>query len=124
MIWLVGEKKEFNSEILNELYETGLEYRSFQKISEAYAEISMHSPMAIVIDSDSSEIATLELCIHLKSSHLFRKPYLIILSGNETESIEVSMLDAGADEFVLKPLRKKAFVKKLSIRLRAPEYLN
>ena len=118
MIWLIGESIKISAELKYELSDSGIDYKEFQKIAEAYKQLQTEVPSVIIVDSDLSEITCLEFCAHLKSSGVFRRPYLIILSDNDSESLELSMFDAGADEFLLRPFRPKALVRQIVRKLK------
>jgi two-component system alkaline phosphatase synthesis response regulator PhoP len=120
MYWFICDKKGDLEILLEEFSLKGFHVAAFDKISEALAELNNHIPDAILIDADKSEIPCLEFCHKLKSNTEFQKVLLIVISSNVSEAIEEAMFDAGADEFVTKPIRKGALLKRISLRLNKP----
>ena len=117
MIWLIGEKKDDFNGLMDELSSSSYKYKWFEKISDTFNMLNHDLAEGIVIDADHSEISCFEFCHRIKSTGNLRKTRLIVISANPEESMEISAFKAGADEFVAKPLRRKAFIKRLFARL-------
>lgn len=73
------------------------------------------NPDAVVTDWHMPEITGSELCSALRKTKFGRQLYLIIMTSDETEERLVEAFDAGADDYVVKPLRARS----LQARLRA-----
>ncbi len=116
MLWLISDKKEEFDSLKNELSSGGFEFFML-RISEAFNRLNKETPEGILLDSDNSEISCFEFCHKIKSSSLLKKIKIIVISSNNSESMEEAVFDAGADEFVIKPIRQKALVKRISARL-------
>ena len=117
MLWLIGEKKEEFSALSNELISEGFTCLFFKRISESLNFLNKETPEAIIINANHNEISCFEFCHRIKSSSHLKKIKLIILSSNNSEVMEEAVFDAGADEFVVMPIRPKALVKRISTRL-------
>ena len=117
MLWLISNNKiEFNG-LIGELSANGFKYTFFSKISHAFNKLNKETPDGIIIDADESEILCLEFCHKIKSLAHLKKTKLIVISSNVTESMEMEVFDNGADEFVTKPLKQKAMLKRISKRM-------
>ena len=117
MLWLISNNRnEFNG-LVDELTALGFKYTFFSKISDALNQLKKETPEGILIDADESEILCFEFCHQIKSLSHLKKTKLIVISSNDSESMEMSVFDTGADEFIIKPFRQKALVKRISARL-------
>jgi two-component system alkaline phosphatase synthesis response regulator PhoP len=116
-LWLIGDQKEIFDGLIKGLYSNGYTYKQFIKISDALDHLNERIPEAILVDADHSEVSCLEFCYRLKISSIYKKTKLFILSSNNTEEMEASVFDAGADEFIPKPLRVFSLLKRISRRL-------
>lgn len=117
MLWLVSERVNEYADLMSELTANSMAYEKYVKISEITRRLSNTSPEAIVIDSDHSEVMCSEFCSRIKSSYAHRKIRIIVISGDTSEKMEELIFDAGADEFVLKPYRVRALVKRIKARI-------
>lgn len=78
-------------------------------------------PNLILIDLESVKGDAWELCRSLKEDYETRKSAVIILSSQSDEDLVVKAFEAGADDFVGKPVSKKKFVARLKAILRRME---
>jgi two-component system alkaline phosphatase synthesis response regulator PhoP len=117
MFWIISDKKIELEILLQEFSMKGYHVSVFNNLNEALSELQNIKPDAILIDADMSEIPCLEFCHKIKSNTEFQKILLIVISSGVSEAIEEAMFDAGADEFVTRPLRKRALLKRISSRL-------
>ena len=117
MFWIITEKKEEFRGLSENLIFNGFNCVMFKKISDAITQLNSQIPDGILLDSDHSEIFCFEFCHKIKSSPALKKIKLFIVSSNILESMEEASFDAGADEFIIKPIRQKALVKRISARL-------
>ena len=124
MLWLISNNKNDFDGLISELSSKGIKYSYFLKISDALNQLNKETPEGILVDADQSEILCFEFCHKIKSLSHLKKTKLIVISSNYSESMEEAVFDAGADEFVTKPIKQKAMVKRISARLNfsAPEF--
>jgi two-component system alkaline phosphatase synthesis response regulator PhoP len=75
-------------------------------------------PQIILIDTENSrELAALEFCYFIKSNPNFIHSRIFILSSHPEEFAEVAAFDAGADDFIRKPLKVKSLARRILARL-------
>jgi two-component system KDP operon response regulator KdpE len=74
-----------------------------------------HGPDVILLDLDGSEIDEVALCRHLRRR--VHRP-IIVLSGLGSAERKVAMLDAGADDYITKPLWVAETVARVRVALR------
>jgi len=115
-LWLVGQAAPEHEPLLDELSHFSYAVDQYKNLSEALQRLSSNPPEGILIDADQMEIPCIEFCHQVKSMRK-NKTVLIVMSSNVSESMEVSVFDAGADEFVQKPVKTKAFIRRIAARL-------
>lgn len=113
MLWLISNNRNEFTGLVTELSAKGFNYSFFLKISDALIQLNKETPEGIIIDADQSEILCFEFCHKIKSLSHLKKTKLIVISSNSSESMEEAVFDIGADEFVTKPIKQKAMVKRI-----------
>ena len=64
----------------------------------------------------------LELCKKVKGAHEFGFIYVILLTGRSNESDIVAGLDAGADDYMSKPIKAEELKSRIAVGARSVEY--
>lgn len=72
-------------------------------------------PDIIISDLNTPEMGGLELIEQLKTSGFFKAIPVLVLSGDESTETRIRCLDAGADDYVVKPFNPR----ELEARMRA-----
>jgi putative two-component system response regulator len=90
---------------------------------EAMERISRHRVDLVLIDLASPESDGLDLCRSLKSATATQfLPVYVVAGGNDLEQ-EVRALEAGADEFLIRPLRRRTLQPRVQASLRFKDML-
>ncbi len=71
-------------------------------------------PDAFVLDIDMPTVSGLEVCRKLRRNPDFCKAPIIIVSAYDTEDDIVSALSAGADDYIIKPIRAAELLAKVT----------
>lgn len=74
-------------------------------------------PDMIITDWRMPKVSGIDLCKILRSTSITKHIYIIMLTGKETDEELIQALDAGADDFVIKPFTPRV----LSARLNSGE---
>jgi putative two-component system response regulator len=86
--------------------------------SEAIAAISLHGIDLVLLDLLAPEMGAVEFCRMLKRAPATQfLPVFVVASSDDVEA-EVSAMEAGANEFLIAPLRPKAFRARVQASLR------
>jgi two-component system alkaline phosphatase synthesis response regulator PhoP len=117
MFWYVGDKNQEAELLMAEIAMKRITVVHFSKIADAFEHLKNEVPEGILIDADQREISSVEFCHKVKSSSAYKQIVLIVVSSDHSESIEEILFDAGVDEFVFKPIRHQAFLKRILSRL-------
>lgn len=77
-----------------------------------------HKPDLMIVDWRMPEMSGVELIRALRKTEFGRGVYILILTGVEQEEMLIEALDAGADDFLNKPLKAKILAAKMRAGLR------
>ncbi|WP_231463616.1 MULTISPECIES: response regulator transcription factor [unclassified Pedobacter] len=102
-------------EILNSTYE--IETRSNGMDALAYMQ-NGNIPDLIIADLNTPKLNGLELIEQVKVSDFFNSVPILILSGEESSDKRIKCLDAGADDFVVKPFNPAELEARIRVVLR------
>ena len=75
-------------------------------------------PDLIVTDLNTPNMGGLALIKQIKASDFFSSIPIVVLSGEESSEMIVTCLDAGADDFVVKPFNPKELEARIKVVLR------
>ena len=75
-------------------------------------------PDLIVTDLNTPHLGGLALIKQIKASDFFSSIPIVVLSGEESSEMIVTCLDAGADDFVVKPFNPKELEARIKVVLR------
>jgi two-component system alkaline phosphatase synthesis response regulator PhoP len=116
-IILVSNDMFLSSQILS-LADDGFDIHWEKRITNAAAAVDAMEPQLILLDTENHrELATLEFCFYIKSNPKFNACRIFILSDHREEFAEIAAFDAGADDFVTKPIRIKSFSRRIKARI-------
>ncbi|MDQ6692512.1 MAG: response regulator transcription factor [Candidatus Dormibacteraeota bacterium] len=114
---LIVEDDEATSELISELVEQ--EGFTVARVSGGLAALEAFTrdqPIAVFLDWVLPDVAGIEACRSLRA--LDRSVPIIFVSGREDEASTIRGLDAGADDFVIKPIRIRELIARLEAHLR------
>ena len=75
-------------------------------------------PDLIIADLNTPLLSGLQLIEQIKSSDFFTSVPIIILSGDESSEKRIRCLDAGADDFIVKPFNPAELKARIRVVLR------
>lgn len=75
-------------------------------------------PDLIISDLNTPVMGGLDLTKQLKASDLFKNIPIVILSGEESSEMIIKCLEAGADDYLVKPFNPKELEARLRVVLR------
>ena len=98
-----------------DLKESGYESIVAQDVTSGLHQAVVRQPALIVVDRLLAGESGLELCIHLRKTGA--QVPVVILMGRDTVDDRVACLEAGADDYFLKPYRSEDFLKLVRLYL-------
>ena len=75
-------------------------------------------PQLIILDVMMPEIDGIETCYQIKSQKTFNDPKIIFLTARAEDYSEISGLEAGADDYITKPVRPRVLISRIKAVLR------
>jgi DNA-binding response OmpR family regulator len=75
-------------------------------------------PDVIISDLNTPEVGGLEFLKQLKASEFFKAIPVIILSADEQSEMRINCLEAGADDYMIKPFNPRELEARLKVVLR------
>lgn len=73
------------------------------------------SPDIIIVDWFMPETTGIELCEQIRDSNLMVEPFILMMTANADRHAEAEALNAGADDFITKPINKVDMEAKLRL---------
>lgn len=102
-----------------DLLEYTLEREGYEVIrasdgKETIEKAEKHSPDIILLDIMMPKKDGIEVCRHLREDNRFQDTYILILTARGEEYSEVAGFDAGADDYIVKPVKLRSLLRRLS----------
>jgi len=88
--------------------------------AEGFAAAAAHKPAAIVLDVSLPDMDGVEACKHLRDQGV-KAPIILLTGAAREEQDQVQGLDAGANDYVLKPFKFSVLLARLRAHLRSHE---
>jgi two-component system alkaline phosphatase synthesis response regulator PhoP len=99
----------------------GYEVMTAKNGNEALEKAKSFSPQLIMLDVMMPGKSGIEVCKLLRNNPAFSKTLIIFLTAMNDEFTEVTGLEAGADDFLKKPIRPKVLMTKVNSLFRRLE---
>lgn len=116
---LIVEDDQFMQTILQKFLSTTYEIIIKPDGMEALAFMqSGNLPDLIISDLNTPKLSGLALIEQIKLSDFFNSVPIIILSGEDSSEKRVACLDAGADDFIVKPFNPAELKSRIKVILR------
>ena len=115
-ILLIQSDMSLNQQMSTDLMAAGYLINSVAKGTQAIAQATRQQPALIVVDRMLAGESGLALCSQLRE-HSIHVPVLLLMS-KDTVSDRVACLEAGADDYFLKPYRTDSFLKLVQLYLK------
>ncbi len=105
--------------LLSTVLEYNFEVHSFENGLEALAYLQAgNMPVIIISDLNTPELNGYDLLVQLKDSSFFSAIPVLILSGEESSETRIKCLEAGADDYLLKPFNPRELEARISVILK------
>ncbi|HRH67326.1 MAG TPA: response regulator transcription factor [Bacteroidia bacterium] len=118
-VLLVAEPKADISHLDASLQKSGFNVRWIRQYSRIADEVNARVPDVILLDTQQKDLACFEICHSLKSTSTFKHSRILILSEKEDEHTEVAAFNSGADDFILRPVKPEAMIRRILARVGA-----
>ena len=96
------------------LKKSGYSTKSANNGIEAIKKAKKFIPHIILMDVMMPEMSGIEACTEIKQIDELRETIIIFLSARNEDYTQISAYDAGADDYISKPVQPKILLKKIS----------
>ncbi len=105
--------------LLYSVLEYNFQVTAFENGMEALAHMQQGNiPDIIITDLNTPELNGYDLLVQLKSSSFFSTIPIIILSGEEGSETRIKCLEAGADDYIVKPFNPRELEVRINVILK------
>ncbi|HTH83255.1 MAG TPA: response regulator transcription factor [Mucilaginibacter sp.] len=116
---LIIEDDAYMQIILSEFLNNTYEIETCNNVLDALNYLQNgNMPDLIISDLNTPKISGLELISQLKASSFFKLIPIIIISGDDSSSKRIQCLDAGADDYIVKPFNPAELEARIRVVLK------
>ena len=121
-ILIADDEKDILELLEYTLEKEGYEVYKAKDGEETLRKAQEHIPDIILLDIMMPKMDGIEVCRHLRADSRFDESIVIILTARGEEYSEVAGFEAGADDYVTKPIKLRALMQRLeALQRRGPK---
>ena len=113
-ILVVDDDKDIVEILKYNLKNSGYSVKSAKNGIEAIKKAKKFLPDVILMDVMMPEMSGIEACSEIKEINELSNTIIIFLSARSEDYTQISAYDAGADDYISKPIKPKVLLKKIS----------
>ena len=113
-ILIIDDEKDILLLLKYNLEQEGYTVKTVESGVEALKIVDKFSPHLILLDIMMPKLDGIETCIKLRSIESISNAYIIFLTAREEEYSEVAAFDAGADDYITKPIKPRALISRIN----------
>ena len=113
-ILIVDDEEDIRSILEYNLKKEGFEIETASNGKEALVIAKRMKPDLILLDVMMPEMDGMEVCETLRATPGFEQTYICFLTARNEDYAQVAGLDAGADDYIAKPIKTKVLVSRLN----------
>ena len=113
-ILVVDDDKDIVEILKYNLENAGYSVKSANNGIEAIKKAKKFLPDVILMDVMMPEMSGIEACSEIKEINELSNTIIIFLSARSEDYTQISAYDAGADDYISKPIKPKVLLKKIS----------
>ena len=113
-ILAIDDEKDILLLLKYNLEQEGYTVKTSDSGVEALKIVEKFSPDLILLDIMMPKLDGIETCIKLRSIESLLNVYIIFLTAREEEYSEVAAFDAGADDYITKPIKPRALISRIN----------
>ena len=112
-ILVVDDDKDIVEILKYNLKNSGYSVKSANNGIEAIKKAKKFLPDVILMDVMMPEMSGIEACSEIKEINELSNTIIIFLSARNEDYTQISAYDAGADDYISKPIKPKVLLKKI-----------
>ncbi|MCC6722381.1 MAG: response regulator transcription factor [Bacteroidia bacterium] len=100
------------------LIKEGYKVESAKNGKEAIEKAGIFKPDLILMDVMMPQLDGIEACRQIKSNKLFQNTTVVFLTARSEEYAEIAGFEAGADDYIYKPIKPRALISRIGVILK------
>jgi two-component system alkaline phosphatase synthesis response regulator PhoP len=117
-ILLVDDEKDVREFLSYNIKKEGYQVFTATNGREAVEKANKHKPHLIILDVMMPEMDGIEACDELRRNKEFKNTIIIFLTARGEDYSQIAGFEAGADDYVTKPIKPKVLVSRIKALLR------
>lgn len=113
VIFIIPEQEDEFQGVEKELIELGYRIEYFKSSTQLIQALEHHQPTLIILDIILQDIDGVELLVKLKEIKSLSRTWLVFYSERDEDYSKVAGLEAGADDYITKPIHPRLLSAKL-----------
>lgn len=123
-ILLVDDEKDILELLIYNLQNEGFKVKTASNGKEAVRLAREYQPDMILLDIMMPDQDGVETCRQLRALPELNGTYIIFLTARSEEYSEVAGFDAGADDYIIKPIKPRALISRIQASFRRQKTLD
>ncbi len=117
-ILIIDDDEDIRDLLSYNLKKEGFQVESAQNGLEGIKTASSFDPDLILLDVMMPEMDGIEVCENLRANQQFKNTYICFLTARNEDYSQIAGLEAGADDYISKPIKPKVLISKINAFLR------
>ncbi|MFH0894678.1 MAG: response regulator transcription factor [Bacteroidota bacterium] len=117
-ILIVDDEPDILEFLQYNLQKEGYETSIASNGKEALDKAAQFKPQMIILDVMMPEMDGVEACKELRKNPLFNETVILFLTARGEDYSQIAAFDAGADDYITKPIRLRVLISKIKAILR------
>ncbi len=119
-ILMVDDNELFNESLEAMFQYHGFEYKIASNGFDALEMVKEFRPDMVILDIMMPGIDGLEVCSRIKSDPVLKDIHIMVLSAKDTDEDRKMAVQAGADDYCVKPFSPDEVLNKITLHERVP----
>jgi two-component system alkaline phosphatase synthesis response regulator PhoP len=112
-ILIIADSEGYFSEVKSLLSEYDVPVRRANGAKKGIVEVKKNRPLGVILDVQLKESDGIEVCRELRELPEMQEAFVIFYTAEEEEYVHIAGLNAGADDYILKPSRPRIFLSRV-----------
>lgn len=117
-ILIADDEQDITDFLTYTLKKEGCDVKAVHNGSDAVSENKSFKPDLVILDLMMPGIDGIEACFQIRQDPSNNNPKILFLTARNEEYSEISGLDAGADDYITKPVRPRILISRIKAVLR------
>ena len=112
-ILIIGNSDEYITEVKRLLDKSDLTVQGVMGFKKGIEKALKHQPAGIILDVKLNGTDGIEACGQLRSNKSLNSTFIIFYTDEEEEYVHIAALNAGADDYITRPVKAKIMLHRI-----------